>query len=49
MLGVCVLEDALGAKHLLVTFAEELDLLVLVDVAVLNATVLAGSWCAALR
>lgn len=33
VLGICVLEDALGAEHVVVIFAEEFYLLVLVDFA----------------
>ena len=49
MLSIGVLENTFRAKHLLVTLAEELDFLILVDIAVLNATIFPGSWCAALR
>lgn len=45
---VGVLQDTFGAKHLLVTFAEELNFFVFMDIAKLNATILSGSWCAAL-
>jgi hypothetical protein len=44
MLRVGVLQDALGAEHLLVTFAEELHFFVFVGIAILDAAVFRRSW-----
>jgi len=42
MLGISVLEDALRAEHFLVALAEELDLLVLMSIAILDAPTVLG-------
>lgn len=48
VLGIGMLENALRAKHFLVTLAEEFYFLVFVHVAILYASVLSTSRCASL-
>ena len=49
MLGVGVLEHTFGTKHLLIALTEELNLLVFMGVAVLNASILGGTRCSGAR
>ena len=45
MLSISMFEHAFGAEHLLVTLTKELNLFVLMCVAILNAAVFSGTGC----